>query len=139
MTHNLSDNVLTKQVIAPQAVAAGASVNGTGVDTTGYEYLQANIQIGAIVAAANKTVTVKLEESANNSTWADIASMATGAIANAGQNASYLIDLNLSERKRYVRATATGGSADGGLVGVSFNLSTGRHLPPTQEKTVISG
>lgn len=139
MIHTPSDNILVKQSIAPQAIASGA-VNGAGVDCAGYETALVEAQIGAIVNAANKTLTIKLQESSDDGSsdaYADITSATTAAIANAGQNKPYLFDVNLSERKRYLRAVATAGSADGGLVSVAFLLMAGRHLPPTQEKTVI--
>jgi len=136
MYGNLSENFLVKQVVAPQAIASG-SVNGSSVDCSGYETLLVDIEIGAIVDAANKSLTVKLQDSANNSDWADITGATTGAILAAGDGEPYLMDVNLSEVERYVRAVATAGSADGGLVAVAFILGKGRHLPPTQVNTVI--
>ena len=138
---NLSDNMLFKQVIAPQAIGAAGSVDGTGIDCAGYEQLTVVADVGAVVNAANKTITVKLQESSDNGSvdaFADVTGATTGAVANAGQNKPYIIDVNLSERERYLRVNATGGSADGALVGVMFILSRGRHEPPTQDKTVIS-
>lgn len=136
-----SDTVLVKQSLAPQAVSSGSTVNGTGIDCAGYEALLVDVQMGAIVDAATKTVTVKLQESSDNGNsdpFADITNATTGAIATAGQNEPYLFDVNLSERERYIRAVGIGGAADGGLVSASFHLSRGRHAPPTQVNTVIS-
>lgn len=136
-----TDNVLVKQSIAPQAVGAGATVNGTGIDCAGYETLIVDVELGAIADASNKTVTVKLQESSDNGsvdTFADITLATTGAVLTAGHNKPYLFDVNLSEHERYIRAVATGGAGDGGLVAVSFHLGGGRHLPPTQVNTVVS-
>ena len=140
MYGNLSDTQLVKQGIAPQAVAAGATVQGGGIDCLGYETQQVVVEMGAIVSGANKTVTVKLQESSDNNVadaWADVASATTGAIANAGQNEPYIVDVNLSEVERYLQAVATGGSSDGGLVSATFVLAKGREAPPTQVNTVV--
>jgi hypothetical protein len=140
MYHTPSQNSLVKQSIAPQAVAGAATVNGTGVDCAGYESALVDIEVGAIVAAAGKSLTIKLQESSDNGVadaFADITGATTSAIVAAGQNKPYLFDVNLSEREQYLRAVVTGGAADGGLVSVSIQLSNGRHLPPTQDNTAI--
>ena len=137
MNHTPSENSLIKQTLAPQVVAAGAAVNGTGVDCQGFESALVDIEVGAIVAAANKSLTIKLQDSADNSTFADVINATTAAIVAAGQNKPYLFDVNLSERARYIRAVVTGGSVDGGIVSASIHLSSGRHLPPTQDNAAI--
>jgi hypothetical protein len=141
MNPNTSDNVLVKQSIAPQAVGTGAIVNGTGVDCAGHETALVDVELGAIVDGANISVTVKLQESSDDGVadaYADIAGATTGAVLNAGQNEPYLFDVNLSERERYIRAVATGGSSGGGLASAAIHLGGGRHRPPTQVNTVIS-
>ena len=135
-----SDHILNKQSLAPQAIGTGATVNGTGVDTEGFEAGRLEVQAGAVVAGANQSVTVKIQQSSDDAAsdpYADIALATTGAILNAGENEPYLIDINLSETERYLRAVATGGSSAGGLVSAAFNLMTARHSPPTQDNTVV--
>jgi len=137
MYGNLSDTQLVKQSIAPQSISSGASVDGTGVDCLGYETLLVDIEIGL---ATTGNVTVKLQESSDNGSsdaYADITSATTGAISDTGDNEPYLIDVNLSERERYIRAVAT--VAGGGTVvcGVSCHLAKGRHAPPAQDNTVV--
>ncbi len=138
--HTPSDSVLTKQALAPQDIGTGATVNGTGVDCLGHEVAVLEVNAGAIDSGANKSVTVKLQESSDDGdsdAYADVTDATTGAIDNDGQNEPYLIEVNLSERERYLRAVATGGSADGGLVGAVLNLYRSRHNPPTQDNTVV--
>jgi hypothetical protein len=137
MYGNLSDTQLVKLSIVPQSIASGATVNGTGVDCAGYETLLVDIEIGL---ATTGNVTVKLQESSDDGsvdTYADIALATTAAIDSTGDNEPYLIDVNLSERERYIRAVAT--VAGGGTVvcGVSAHLAKGRHAPPTQDNTVV--
>ena len=135
--HTVSDNLLVKQNIAPQAIASGATVDGTGQDCAGYEQLLVVIEFGV---ATTGNLTVKLQESSDNGVgdaFADITGATTGAIDATGDNEPYLMDVNLSERERYIRATATAAGGGNTLVGVSFVLARGRHLPPTQDNTVV--
>lgn len=135
--HTISDNSLLYQAIAPQSIASGATVNGTGKDCAGYEQLLAVVEVGL---ATTGDVTVKLQESSDNGsvdTYADVTGATTPAVGPSGDLETYLIEVNLSERERYLRAVAT--VANGGTVvcGVTFALSRGRHLPPTQQNTVV--
>lgn len=135
--HNLSQHTLVKQNIAPQSIASGATVNGAGQDCQGYETLLAEIQVGL---ATTGDVTVKLQESSDDGsvdTYADITSATTPAVGPSGDNEPYLIEVNLSEREQYIRAVATVANGGTVVVGVSFLLSRGRHLPPTQDNTVV--
>jgi hypothetical protein len=138
MYGNLSDSHLVKGSLWPQAVTQDDDTNGDGVDCLGYETLLAVVAAGDIAAG---TVTVKLQESSDDGStdaYADIASATTGAIAAAGDDEVYLIDVNLSERERYIRAVATdAGGGGANEVAAVFVLSKGRHLPPTQENTVV--
>jgi hypothetical protein len=124
-----SQYAAVRQALAPQAVGTGATVNGSTIDVRGFEYMLANIEIGAISSGAGISVTVKLQESDDGNTWADIATATTGALLNASQNTNKLFDLLLSARKAFIRAVATGGASGGGLAGVIFHLSRDIILP----------
>lgn len=135
--HTISDNALLYQAIAPQSIASGATVNGTGKDCEGYEQLLAVVEVGL---ATTGNVTVKLQESSDDAdadAYADVTSATTPAAGPSGDYETYLIEVNLSEREKYLRAVAT--VAGGGTVvcSASFILSRGRHLPPTQQNTVV--
>jgi len=135
--HNLSQHTLVKQNIAPQSISSGATVNGTGQDCQGYETLLAEIQVGL---ATTGNITVKLQESSDDGStdaYADVASATTPAVGPSDDNEPYLIEVNLSERERYLRAVATAAGGGTVVVGVSVLLSRGRHLPPTQDNTVV--
>jgi len=137
MEHTLSDNLLVKQNIKPQDISSGASVNGTGQDCAGYEQLLVEVETGVVTTG---TITVKLQESSDDGsvdTYADITGATTVAVGTTADEAPYLIDVNLSERERYIRAVATAAGGGDALVGVAFLLARGRHLPPTQTKTVV--
>jgi hypothetical protein len=132
----ISQHILVEQDIAPQQINTGNSVNGGGVDCSGYENLMAAVSVG-VVDTGN--ITVILQESDDDGVadaYAAITDATTGAIAAAGENEMYLIDANLSEHKRWVRARATAAGGGFALVGVNLELH-GRRLPPTQENTVV--
>lgn len=138
--HTMSDHVRPYQSLAPQAVGSAATVNGTGVDCQGWEGALVVVEMGAIVDTSNITLTVKVQQSSDDGdadAYADVTDATTGAIPNSGENEVYLIELNMSERERYIRAVVTGGSAGGGLVSATIVPFRGRHLPPTQQNTVV--
>ncbi|MGA2332308.1 MAG: hypothetical protein ABSG75_11165 [Syntrophales bacterium] len=82
-----------------------ATGNGSGVDTLGYEgKLKITLDIGT-VTGTTPTLDVKIQDSADNSTFADL----SPAVAFAQQNAAGINHLGLDIRtvRRYVRAVAT--------------------------------
>jgi hypothetical protein len=124
-----SDSVLVKQSIPPQSIST-ATVNGTGVDTQGYESMLVIANAGAV----GTSIAVKLQESSDDGdadAYADITDATTGAVTDADE--PYIMDVNLSEYERYIRAVATAVGVV--LVGVVFVLGSGRHLPPSQDNT----
>jgi len=128
-----SDHFLVKQGIAPQTITD--ATNGNRIDCLGYETLLVIVEMGNM---GTSTDTVKLQESSDDGdadTYADITD-ATVSADEDGENEPYLIEVNLSERERYIRAVASETVADG-LLGVTFVLMNGRHLPPTQDNTVV--
>lgn len=93
--------------IKAQAPAAG-TINGASLDTQGYEEVLVLVNVGAI--AAECTLNVKLQESANDSAWTDVTDGAFAECANAsGENAVHLgkVVCSHSGRKRYLRAVGT--------------------------------
>lgn len=137
MYHVLAEDVLVRQDIDPQEIASGASVNGGGQDAQGYETLMAIINVGT---ATTGNVTVKLQESSDDGStdaYADITSATTPAVGPTTDEEPYLIELNLSERERYIRAVATVAGGGAVLVGVAFALGRARHRPPSQDNTVV--
>lgn len=137
--HTPSDNILVKQALAPQAVGTGDdAVTGTGVNCQGHEVALFEVNVGAVVDDDNITVAIQLQESESLSTgYTDIEDATTGAVAYADQNEIHLIEVNLSEYSQYIRVIADGGSAGGGVAGVVVNLMRSRHLPPSQDNTVV--
>jgi hypothetical protein len=79
--------------------------NGTGVDLLGYEgKLKITLDIGT-VSGTTPTLDLKIQDSADNSSFADLAT----PVAFAQQNAAGINHLGLDVRlcRRYIRAVAT--------------------------------
>ena len=105
MTHvvDLRPNLIGS-TIAPVSCGSGAT-NGTGKDVSGWVGpITAVVNIGA-VAGTNPTLDVKLQESADNSSFSDI----TGATMTQATATGTGTILSFVHTKQYVRAVATVG------------------------------
>ena len=100
--------------ILPNDVLA-STANGSGVDLQGYEGSAAFV-LSSEAMGASVTLAVKLQESADNSSWADVTD---GAFTTTAANTAAFeqIALNVSDLKRYVRTNSTvaGGTGTGAV------------------------
>jgi hypothetical protein len=88
------------------AATRTASANGTGVDLQKYtnpggRAMKAVLEVGT-VTGTSPTLDVKMQQSDDNSTFADISGAAFAQVTAAG-----LSELHFQATKRYVRAVAT--------------------------------
>lgn len=134
---NIGAHVKTVTGTVPAAVGAGTR-NGTGIDRTGYNSLKLHVQTGAVSGGpSDQTVSFKIQDSADNSSFADYTppngSAATAQITAANSSASVSVDL--TSARKYVRVqevTAfTGGTTP--TIGASSTVVLGgaRTLPAT--------
>ena len=100
--------------LLPNDVLA-SSANGSGVDLQGYEGSAAFV-LSSEAMGASVTLAVKLQESADNSSWSDVTD---GAFTTTAANTAAFeqIALNVSDLKRYVRTASTvaGGTGTGAV------------------------
>tara|TARA_B100001996_G_scaffold382925_1_gene376359 strand:- start:4699 stop:5079 length:381 start_codon:yes stop_codon:yes gene_type:complete len=100
--------------ILPNDVLASTG-NGSGVDLQGYEGDAAFI-FSAEAGGSGVTVAMKIQESADNSSWSDVTD---GGFTTTSANTAAFeqIALNVSDLKRYVRAASTvaGGTGTGAV------------------------
>jgi hypothetical protein len=95
------DNVKVLASLVPAVRTADA--NGTGIDTQGYENGMMVVSVGDLdLASADETYVVKVEESDDNSTFADTGLSVTVTADNEVDQVR-LSGLNVT-RKRYLRA-----------------------------------
>jgi hypothetical protein len=97
--------------ILPNAVRA---TTATGLDILNDSYIGiGKLILTAVAGGSGITSTVKMQDSADNSTWADISGCAFAAVGNAVSLQS--IPINLEKAKKYIRAvdTVAGGSCTG--------------------------
>ena len=81
-----------------------ASTNGTGVDILDYTGNMMVILDATKISGTDPTLDVKIQESADNSTWSDISGAEFTQVTTASLEK---ITLNADGLKRYIRAVAT--------------------------------
>ncbi len=98
-----ADDIATSQSIAPGAhvIAASYSLTGSSVSVSGYSVI-VNLNAGDCSAG---TVTVKLQDSDNASTWTDVTGGAFTAVTSANDNA--IQEKAYTGTRAYLRAVAT--------------------------------
>lgn len=87
-----------------------ASSNGKSIDALGAESVAFIYQFGTTTTGTSGTVTFKLQESDDDSSFSDITGATTSALTtdSGGQNAKRLcIPIAMAGRKRYIRAVLT--------------------------------
>lgn len=101
---SLADNLTTVQSITPGAhvIAASYSLVGTGVDVLGYRVL-VNLSSGA--NGAGGTVDAKIQESDDDTTYADWSGGSFTQVTTANDNA--VQEKEYTGTKRYIRVVAT--------------------------------
>lgn len=118
-SRGLKDATLSATTALPNA---GNTVNTGGIDlgsATPYpvtESFTAKISTGAATGANNKNITVVLQDSADNTTFANVAGLGTLTVTddNGGGYSAGSLEVSLPPGvRRYLRASATG-EANGG-------------------------
>jgi hypothetical protein len=105
--------------------------SGTGINRMTYDHLLAILDIGTLSGGTSPTVDVKIQDSADNSTFADytpdvVFDNNKGGLSQAGnvvaafptQTAAGIVklDVNLEHARKYIRAVATIGGSPTGVV-----------------------
>lgn len=118
--NNLGDVLQTIDLlpIAPSITATG---NGTGVDVTDFVGKIAIVLSAKNIAGTTPTLDVKLQDSADNSTFADVTGAVFTQVTDAGTKAATLekISINVDSLRRYVRVVKT----IGGTVSPEFSAN----------------
>lgn len=129
---HLYDNVKGVASIVPAVYTADQ--NGTGVDTRGYENAVLLVNAGNIdTANADETYVVELEESDDNSTFTDVATISVTITADNQVGVARIPNLNTT-RKRYLRAVLNvGGTTPSFPGGAVFLLAGGDSGPENSD------
>jgi hypothetical protein len=98
------------------------TTTGTGVSIVGYVGEAKFVALAKNVAGTSPTLAIKLQESDDDSDYADVSGATFTTVTDAGTKASvaHTINLQLDRRKRFLRAVATIGGTNSPqfLVGV---------------------
>lgn len=127
-------------VLAPIAVTAGATT--TTVDSVQLGVKADWCALYVVTGIVSTTVTAgncKLQESDDNSSFADIAGATAGAITASTDNGKvYCFQLDMRKRKRYIKLVLTGSST--GLIATSWaELSRQKEAPFSAATRGITG
>lgn len=99
--------VATKFSLAPQSMAASATANGSSVDRLG---ASSAVLVGLAGAATGTptgvSVTYKIQDSADGSTFADVTSI-TDDVELTAVSSAVELDVDLTGLRRYIRVVAT--------------------------------
>lgn len=97
----------TKLVAGIRAALQGAgTVDGLAVDRLGFEDAVLLVSTGAVAGAPTaQTVDAKIQDSADGTTWADVAGLTIAQITAADTEQE--LDIDLTPLKRYIRVVAT--------------------------------
>ena len=96
--------IVYKQSLVP--ATRTTTGNGTGVDRQGFLSCKAVLDLGAASGTA-ATLDAKIQDSADNTTFADLAGATLAQVGGTSDNSVTVKDLDLSGAKRYLRAVAT--------------------------------
>lgn len=132
--HTPSENVAVRLGVA--ALITAATNNGTGVDCAGFEDALATFY--SAPTGSGTTSDCKIQDSPDNSTWTDVTSAAFTQVTTAGGAKTYVGNIKLSARARYLRMvhTGAGGSAAGFAHG-EFVLFGARRKPVSQTNAAV--
>jgi hypothetical protein len=104
----------------PQAITSNA--NGISVDTIGYYSSAVVLEVGA-VSGTSPTLNVKIQESADGTTWTDVPGANFSQVTGSNQSQIIRIEGLGTSRKRYLRASASvGGTSPSFTAAVEFLL-----------------
>lgn len=122
---SLENNAVVKIGLGGSAIGA---VNGASVDTKGYS--EALVILATGVAVATGTLDVKIQDSADNSSWADVTGAVFAQLTAADDQALKIGRLKLDGNlvRRYIRAVGTVGTATVDFA-VTFVLSGNQYAP----------
>lgn len=133
--HTPSEQVKTAPGFA--VAIAAATTNGTSVDCQGFETAKAIFN--SAPSGGGTTSDCKLQESDDNAAFADVPDAVFAQVTTAGGAKIQVMNIKLSNRKRYLRLvhTGAGGAAAGQTYGL-IELYNARYNPVSQINPAIS-
>jgi hypothetical protein len=124
MIHNLGSKTYIASLLG--ADSRNASANGTGFDLQGSNDAEGEAIVildSEAGSGTTPTLNVKLQDSADNSSWADITGKTFTEVTDGGAGFQK-ISINTNDVRRYVRAVGTlGGTSPVFVYGVSLVYS----------------
>jgi hypothetical protein len=121
---------IDKSIAATQSINPAAkttTANGTGVDLAGFSAAVVLVTVGT---RTDGTHVLKIQESDDNSTWADVAAADQSGSFPADVTSNTPIEVGYTGRKRYLRVVTTiSGASTGAVYGATVIKVLPRTLP----------
>lgn len=115
----LTHQTKTVMSIKPQAQGASATFNGIGVDTAGYD----DAMVVMMHGTATGTVDCKVQDSADNSSFADVAGAAFVQITPSNDDTMFLGRLRCDGTvRRYLRVVSVTAASSSSLIAAAIVL-----------------
>ena len=107
------------------AVASATTAAGTGIDTQGYGSAVVHVNAGLTTGLpTTASITVRLQHSTNNSTWANITGAALSAVTpTSAVTAAGKLDYTFNATNRYIRTAAVSALAGGTTPTIPYAVS----------------
>lgn len=120
-----------KRAVSPQSLSGTTAANGVGIDRSGYDSMKIIGSTGAVSGTPSSfTVTYKLQDSADNSTFTDVSGQSFTVAAADSENS---LNVNLIGLNQYIRVVMTpafsGGSSPAVLAAAAVSLGGAAVLP----------
>lgn len=129
-SRNIGGEVTIKDVIRPRASAAAGTygVTGATIDRSNFTSMLVEVKTGASAGTPDSfAVDAKLQDSADGSSWADVAASASNPAVAITQitavNTSRFLEIDLSGLRRYVRMVAQVAFSGGSTPTVGLSAS----------------
>lgn len=117
--------------IISQSIGA-ATVDGTGIDTKSFDEALIVLNVGT----TDGTLDVKVQESADNITFTDVAGAAFAQVVPANDNTAYVGRVRVKNFKRYLRLRAVG-TGTTSLTSASILLGKFDGLAPVTQNNAV--
>lgn len=141
MIHAQNDKVVAE---LPSAVVGSTATASLTVDTLGYDYCSLSVLRASNASTVFANV-LKVEESDNNSSYADVTTLVGGgtggftipAVSNTSATSVVKLDVDTKARKRYLKVSYTPGAS--ATVAITGRLSRGGEAPATAADAGVIG
>lgn len=136
--HRFSENIYVASSFLLNAALVTPAVGYPGASKDVGEYRRGAAMVDSELGGSLSTLDVKLQDSADDSSFSDVSGGVMAQIAVAAGHTIRLMDIDLAKTRRYIRLYYTGGGGSlAGYASATLFLFQRHNDPPTQDVTAI--